>query len=221
MVTAAGFDSSASVRSVWVRPPKHARRGSAPTGLSRDRIVDAAVTLLDAGDAQSFSMRKLAAELDVTPMSVYWYVDNKDELLELALDHVLGETRTATLEENEDWLLVFDNAESADVLHQYLPAAGRGHALVTSRDQLWRDVPVIQLVPWTRTESLEFLAQLDRPVEQAGNDVAELLGDLPLALEQAFAYMRETGTSLADYRQLLATRGIEAQPDVVLARRLV
>ncbi|MFF7632000.1 TetR/AcrR family transcriptional regulator [Kitasatospora sp. NPDC008050] len=89
--------------SIWVRPPKRPKRGSAPTGLSRDRIVCATVALLDAEDAQSFSMRKLAAELDVTPMSLYWYVDTKDELLELALDHVLGETRSSALEEHEDW----------------------------------------------------------------------------------------------------------------------
>ncbi|WP_327069390.1 TetR/AcrR family transcriptional regulator [Kitasatospora sp. NBC_01250] len=89
--------------SIWVRPPKRAKRGSAPTGLSRDRIVHATVALLDAADAQSFSMRQLAAELDVTPMSVYWYVDNKDELLELALDHVLGETRAVALAEYETW----------------------------------------------------------------------------------------------------------------------
>jgi tetratricopeptide (TPR) repeat protein len=113
------------------------------------------------------------------------------------------------LEENEDWLLVFDNAESTDILRRYLPAAGRGHVLVTSRDQIWRDVPVVNLGPWSRAESMEFLAQLGGPAARARDDVAELLGDLPLAMEQAFAYVRETGTSLADYRRLLETRDIE------------
>lgn len=36
-------------------------------------------------------MRRLAADLDVTAMSLYWYVDTKDDLLELALDTVFGE----------------------------------------------------------------------------------------------------------------------------------
>ncbi|MFJ1709663.1 TetR/AcrR family transcriptional regulator [Kitasatospora sp. NPDC088346] len=90
--------------SVWVAPPEGRRRGSAPAGLSRDGIVRAAVALLDADGIQAFSMRKLAAGLDVTPMSVYWYVDNKDELLELALDDALGEMRVPPLAEDDtDW----------------------------------------------------------------------------------------------------------------------
>lgn len=82
--------------SVWLHPsgaPGEGRgRGrarQAPAGLSRDRIVSTAVRLLDAEGLAAFSMRRLAAELGVTPMSVYWYVDNKDDLLELALDEAL------------------------------------------------------------------------------------------------------------------------------------
>ncbi|MEV4611412.1 TetR/AcrR family transcriptional regulator [Kitasatospora sp. NPDC049258] len=89
--------------SIWVAPPKARRRGSAPTGLSRERIVRAALALLDADGVPAFSMRKLAGELDVTPMSVYWYVDNKDELLELALDAAFGEMRIPPLGEHGDW----------------------------------------------------------------------------------------------------------------------
>lgn len=47
--------------------------------------------MLDAEGLAKFSMRRLAAELNVTAMSVYWYVDTKDDLLELALDAVFGE----------------------------------------------------------------------------------------------------------------------------------
>ena len=49
------------------------------------------VRLLDAEGLAKFSMRRLAAELNVTAMSVYWYVDTKDDLLELALDAAFGE----------------------------------------------------------------------------------------------------------------------------------
>ncbi|MCU7822001.1 TetR/AcrR family transcriptional regulator [Kitasatospora sp. DSM 101779] len=89
--------------SIWVAPPRERRRGSAPAGLSRERIVRAAVGLLDADGVQAFSMRKLAAALDVTPMSVYWYVDNKDELLELALDEAFGDMRIPPLGDGDDW----------------------------------------------------------------------------------------------------------------------
>ena len=51
-------------------------------------IVAAAGGLLEREGPEALSMRRLAAELNVTAMSVYWYVDTKDDLLELALDRV-------------------------------------------------------------------------------------------------------------------------------------
>ncbi|MFG2481724.1 TetR/AcrR family transcriptional regulator [Streptomyces virginiae] len=80
--------------SVWLaaRPAAPARRRSeAPSGLDRERITAATVRLLDADGPARFSMRRLAAGLGVTAMSLYWYVDTKQDLLELALDSALGE----------------------------------------------------------------------------------------------------------------------------------
>ncbi|AEW95341.1 MULTISPECIES: TetR/AcrR family transcriptional regulator [Streptomycetaceae] len=80
--------------SVWMkrRPGERRRQGAGESaGLDRGRIVRAAIGLLDADGLGKFSMRRLAAELGVTPMSVYWYVDNKDDLLEVALDEVQAE----------------------------------------------------------------------------------------------------------------------------------
>ncbi|MFD7257284.1 TetR/AcrR family transcriptional regulator [Streptomyces sp. NPDC059874] len=92
MVTAA--DSGEIRASVWLaaRPATPARRRSeAPSGLDRERITAATVRLLDAEGLARFSMRRLAAGLGVTAMSLYWYVDTKHDLLELALDSALGE----------------------------------------------------------------------------------------------------------------------------------
>lgn len=66
-------------------------------------IVAAAVGLLDAEGDSQFSMRRLAAALYVTPMSLYWYVANKDDLLELALDAVAGEIRLPRPGPDSDW----------------------------------------------------------------------------------------------------------------------
>ncbi|WP_107422316.1 TetR/AcrR family transcriptional regulator, partial [Streptomyces lushanensis] len=75
-----------------------------PAGLDRDRITAVSVRLLDAEGPAKFSMRRLAAELGVTAMSLYWYVDTKDDLLELALDRVFGEVQVPDLtDENADW----------------------------------------------------------------------------------------------------------------------
>ncbi|MGW2584351.1 TetR/AcrR family transcriptional regulator [Streptomyces virginiae] len=92
MVTAA--DPGETRTSVWLaaRPAAPARRRSeAPSGLDRERITAATVRLLDADGLARFSMRRLAAGLGVTAMSLYWYVDTKQDLLELALDSALGE----------------------------------------------------------------------------------------------------------------------------------
>ncbi|WP_419996389.1 TetR/AcrR family transcriptional regulator [Streptomyces boninensis] len=82
-------DSSTAERTSRRRPPA----GGQPAGLDLERIVAATVRLLDAEGLAKVSMRRLAAELGVTAMSVYWYVDTKDELLELALDSVHAEIR--------------------------------------------------------------------------------------------------------------------------------
>ncbi|MET9493886.1 TetR/AcrR family transcriptional regulator [Streptomyces sp. NPDC006552] len=87
--------AKAARMSVWLEDPAvrtpRTRRSEQPSGLDRERITEASVRLLDAEGLAKFSMRRLAAELGVTAMSVYWYVDTKDDLLELALDRVFAE----------------------------------------------------------------------------------------------------------------------------------
>ncbi|MEU6952031.1 TetR/AcrR family transcriptional regulator [Streptomyces sp. NPDC045714] len=96
-------ESNAARTSVWLdrRAPSRSRRSESPAGLDRNRITEASVRLLDADGLAKFSMRRLAAELDVTAMSLYWYVDTKDDLLELALDSVYAEI--APPREDADW----------------------------------------------------------------------------------------------------------------------
>ncbi|MCT9139712.1 TetR/AcrR family transcriptional regulator [Streptomyces violarus] len=90
--------------SVWLDGKAHRRRGGGqPSGLDRDRITEVTARLLDAEGLAKFSMRRLAGELNVTAMSVYWYVDTKDDLLELALDEAMGEMRLPDAEADEDW----------------------------------------------------------------------------------------------------------------------
>jgi AcrR family transcriptional regulator len=81
--------------SVWVRPPR-SRRGQ--PSLSREQIVTAAIELLDAKGLSGLSMRRLGTKLGSGATSVYWYVANKDELLELAVDEVMGEVDIPDLE---------------------------------------------------------------------------------------------------------------------------
>ncbi len=59
--------------------------------LRRERIVEVALAIADAGGFESLTMRKLAEELDTAPMSLYRHVANKEELLDGMIDVVFGE----------------------------------------------------------------------------------------------------------------------------------
>jgi AcrR family transcriptional regulator len=59
--------------------------------LSRERVLGSAVVVADAGGIGSLTIRSLAQELGVKPMSVYHYVSNKDEILDAIVDLVFGE----------------------------------------------------------------------------------------------------------------------------------
>jgi AcrR family transcriptional regulator len=72
----------------WRRPKKTARQRRP---LSQELIVDTAMRILDAEGLDALSMRRVALELRTGPASLYAHVANKDELLELMIDRVVGE----------------------------------------------------------------------------------------------------------------------------------
>ncbi|WP_433802599.1 TetR/AcrR family transcriptional regulator [Actinomycetospora sp. CA-084318] len=74
---------------LWLRDRPAAARRAEP--LSVERIVTAAVAELDEHGAERLTMRRLAQRLDVTSTALYWHVRTKDDVLDLAVDHVLGE----------------------------------------------------------------------------------------------------------------------------------
>jgi hypothetical protein len=98
------------------------------------------------------------------------------------------------------WLLVFDNARDRASVAGLVPPGGQGQVLITSRNALW---PLGQLVEVPVLDVLvasEFLtARTGDPDRQAAAGLAEAVGGLPLALEQAAAYIQATGDSLAGY----------------------
>ena len=103
------------------------------------------------------------------------------------------------------WLLVFDNADQPDELKDIIPQ-GPGDVLITSRNPRWQ-VAATKLVVdvFARNESIEFLKKRipGGISDSEANALAEELGDLPLALEQAGACQAETGMAVTTYRQLL------------------
>ena len=114
------------------------------------------------------------------------------------------------LSRHQRWLLIFDNVQGPEVLN-LVPSGGGGHVLITSRYLGWRrEAHPLQLDVLRRKEAVEFL--LERTGEsdhEAAEALAEVLGDLPLALEQAAAYIVEGGITLANYLEMFQRRSAE------------
>ena len=89
----------------------------------------------------------------------------------------------------------------------FLPPAGRGRVLITSQSARWPPGRPVE-VPVLDTEvAAEFLVnRTGDPDERAAADLAGELGGLPLALEQAAAYIQATGTTLAGYLSVFRDR---------------
>lgn len=102
------------------------------------------------------------------------------------------------------WLLVYDNADDPDSLKPLLPATG-GHVIVTTRNPEWGTVgQPIEVDVFPRDESIQMLEGRGLHMREGeAADLADKLGDLPLALEQAALWCRSTAMPVTEYIQLL------------------
>ncbi|NEX12732.1 MAG: hypothetical protein C1942_08635 [Prosthecochloris sp.] len=114
------------------------------------------------------------------------------------------------LNTHHGWLLVFDNARDAASIRDYLPDSTGGHVLITSRNPDWRTISrPLQVMVWERDESIAFLKQRtgqDQQENRDANELADELGDLPLALEQAAAFIEKRHITISEYLKLYRTR---------------
>ena len=74
-----------------------ARDSATRPRLSRERVLQGAVAVADAGGITSLTIRSLAAELGVKPMAVYHHVANKEEILDGIVDIVFSEIELPTI----------------------------------------------------------------------------------------------------------------------------
>jgi AcrR family transcriptional regulator len=84
-------------------PPQPMQEAGSESPLSRERIVATAVDLLDAQGIDGLTMRRLADRLGSGVMSLYWHVDNKEDVFDLALDSVLEYRGPQDIVESQDW----------------------------------------------------------------------------------------------------------------------
>ncbi len=119
------------------------------------------------------------------------------------------------LEHNSGWLLIFDNAQDQGAIRDYIPQGGAGHIIITSRNPDWGSVAgLLPVKEFDRADSIDFLCKRTGQDDQdAADALADELGDLPLPLEQAGAYIEATGITLVDYQELFKSRRDELWKD--------
>ncbi|MFJ6168398.1 FxSxx-COOH system tetratricopeptide repeat protein [Micromonospora orduensis] len=120
----------------------------------------------------------------------------------------------AWLRHHRNWLIVLDNVNDPTDVEGILDVGDGGHVLVTSRLDLgWTDSrpqASIRLKTLTTVDAVRLLTErTGQHDETAATEIATLLGELPLALEQASAYITYRGLTLAAYRDLLRDRSGE------------
>ena len=106
-----------------------------------------------------------------------------------------------------EWLLIFDNARGQAPVQRFLPPAGNGRVLITSQSAAWPRGQAVQVPPLGIEVAAVFLVnRTGDPASQAAAALADELGGLPLALEQAAAYIQATGTTLTGYLSVFRDR---------------
>lgn len=118
-------------------------RRRTPRGtLNRDRIVAAALELIDAGGLSALSARQLAASLDCKAMSLYNHVASMDDLLDGVVDHLVASVLPATLPPGE----LMTAASTYLALAESHP-----HAFILVATRVWRG-------PNARAAALAFMS---------------------------------------------------------------
>lgn len=122
---------------------------------------------------------------------------------------------TAWFERNERWLLILDNVEDRAAVRRFVPSRGAGHLVITSREFAFPEFGIpraLRVGDLGAAEAQHFLlvrtGREDVRDREAAAQLATELGALPLALEQAAAYITETGASFEAYVNAFRTRRV-------------
>src|SRR5712692_940512 len=127
---------------------------------------------------------------------------------------------------HSQWLLIWDNVEDLSLLHRFLPSTRKGVILITMRRQALGTLAWgMDLLPMEREEGMRFLLRRAKVLEPevtseqmrqlvaqmssqytAAAELVTAMGGLPLALDQAAAYIEETQCGLSAYLELFHTQ---------------
>jgi len=123
-------------------------------------------------------------------------VSDQDKINDCVREH-LGQT-------DKRWLLIFDNAVEPKDLIDYRPSGGNGDILITSRKLVWTSIAkCVPVETWPIEESVKYIiSRVKNAGEDDAGELAEELGNFPLAIAQAVSYITNQGVSIAKYLEL-------------------
>lgn len=178
---------------IWTRPERSAR-GPAPEH-SRAEITAAAIALADAAGLGAVTMRSVAAAFETGPASLYRYVGNRAELLELMADQARGELKPA-----------YDGAGSGEPAARLLALAREGRALYLRHPWLL-DVPTAPIPGPNAIAFIEHALAALTGVDLSGPAKLETIGLFSGAvrlLAQTEIEQRQAGQNAAEWQSELA-----------------
>ena len=167
--------------------------------------------------------------------SVFWVRADNQEILaqefqklaeilgiKASRDNVIPAVKKWLKEEaGSDWVLIFDNADDISIIPDFLPVGVNGGTLISTRDPRLGDniaTCSIEIEVLTREEGIQLLQQRSQ-LKSSDNigTLVDLLGELPLALEQAAAYIRERHVGIDQFIKLFESRKTKGR---VLSRKI-
>ncbi|MFC6014987.1 FxSxx-COOH system tetratricopeptide repeat protein [Plantactinospora solaniradicis] len=162
---------------------------------------------------------RFAAYYDI----VWWISADQPQIVRAELAKLAGQLKLAGSTVNEQveavlqalrqgsrfprWLIIFDNPEEPEQIREFLPD-GPGDVIVTTRNQSWTHVAeYLEIGVFERAESVQLISRRVQTLMPSDAEaVAERLGDLPLVVEQAAAWLATTAMPVRSYLNLLDTR---------------
>jgi tetratricopeptide (TPR) repeat protein len=120
------------------------------------------------------------------------------------------DTLRRSLEEHEPWLLIVDSIADVRLLLDILPAESSGHILLTTRNATI-GVQSLEVGPLPTDDAVQLLKSKLGVIDDSGQAtrLCELLGGLPLALDQAASYIAAAQITIGDYIALFQSRKSE------------
>ena len=147
---------------IWLREEPGARRPS----HNRAEIVTAALAIADAEGFDAVSMRRVAQRLGAGTMTLYYYVRNKDELITLMFDEVMGEVLVPEPELSGEWRKALEQiatrTRDAFKRHRWsLDRLGDGRPGPNGIRHFEQSLQALAAAPLSDTEKFELIGLID------------------------------------------------------------